>query len=244
VPQIIAWIIVISGLAGVLAFFFITLAPRTDFDGVWRYRGLFVSGWLQTTGLSLLSLIGALLVAPLWCAARQSGFAALRWLTAAGTELLRGMPFLVLVLLGYYVLADAVGLENRVVAGTILLAIYHSAYLGELLRGGLDSVSRTQWESARAAGFDERQSFYYIILPQALRRVMPGLAGQTLNLVKDSALLSAIGVMELTKQSQIVSTLTYSSFEAYLPLATGYFIITIPLALLARKWERSLSHDS
>lgn len=240
--QAFAWAIVLLASGGLCALVFSRLAPRSDFSGVWEYRILFRDGWLLTLGISSAALLLACLAAPLWAALRLAPLAATRWFATATIGLLRGTPFLVLLLVGFYVVADAVGLENRLLVGIGMLALYHGAYLGEMLRGGIESVGRTQWEAARAVGFDTRLAFRHIILPQALRRVLPGLAGQSITLVKDSALLSVIGVMELTKQAQSASTLTFSTFEAYLPMAAGYLLLTLPLAVLAARLERRFSH--
>lgn len=242
--QFAVWGLALGVVAAPVAMVWQRLGGRLDFSGIWAYRALFLQGWWWTVGISAAGLAGALALAPLWCAARRSCWHGLRVISTALTELIRGTPFLVIVLIGYYVLADALGVGNRVAAGVALLSIYGSAYLGEMLRGGLDSVARTQWEAARAVGFTDRQAFRWVILPQALRRILPGVAGQALILVKDSALLSAIGVMELTKQTQIASALTYSSFEAFFPLAAGYLVITLPLAALARNLERKVAHEA
>lgn len=162
-------------------------------------------------------------------------------LALSATELLRGTPLLVQLLLGFYVLADALGWDSRITVGIGLLALHSSVYLGEMLRGGIQSVAATQREAALAVGFNRRQACRFVILPQALRRVLPGMAGQSVNLVKDSSLLSVIGVMEFTKQAQTAGSLTYSSFEAYLPLAVGYLILTLPLSLWTRALERRLA---
>lgn len=240
--QALAWFIVLLVCGGLCALVFQRLSPRSDFSGVWEFRVLFRDGWLLTLGVSAASLVLACLTAPLWAALRLAPLAATRWFASATIGLLRGTPFLVLLLVGFYVVADALGLENRLLVGVGMLALYHGAYLGEMLRGGIDSVGRTQWESARAVGFDRKLAFRHVILPQALRRVLPGLAGQSITLVKDSALLSVIGVMELTKQAQSASTLTFSTFEAYLPMAGGYLLLTLPLAALAARLERRFAH--
>lgn len=240
--QALAWGLVLLVCGGLCALVFTRLAPRSDFSGVWAYRILFRDGWLLTLGVSAAALVLSCLAAPLWAALRLAPLAATRWFATATIGLLRGTPFLVLLLVGFYVIADAIGLENRLVVGIGMLALYHGAYLGEMLRGGIESVGRTQWEAARAVGFDRRLAFRHVILPQALRRVLPGLAGQSITLVKDSALLSVIGVMELTKQAQSASTLTFSTFEAYLPMAAGYLLLTLPLAALAARLERRFAH--
>jgi polar amino acid transport system permease protein len=240
--QAVAWLLVLLVTGGLSALVFQRLAPRSDFSGVWEFRQLFVRGWFLTLGVSSAALLCACLAAPLWAAMRLAPLAATRWFAGATIGLLRGTPFLVLLLVGYYVIADALGLENRLIVGVGMLALYHGAYLGEMLRGGIESVGRTQWEAARAVGLDQRLAFRHVILPQALRRVLPGLAGQSITLVKDSALLSVIGVMELTKQAQSASTLTFSTFEAYLPMAGGYLLLTLPLAALAARLERRFAH--
>ncbi|MFM7181096.1 MAG: amino acid ABC transporter permease [Verrucomicrobiales bacterium] len=240
--QALAWVVVLLVTGGLSALVFQRLAPRSDFSGVWEFRQLFVQGWLLTLGVSIAALACACLTAPLWAAMRLAPLSATRWFASATIGLLRGTPFLVLLLVGFYVIADALGLENRLVVGIGMLALYHGAYLGEMLRGGIESVGRTQWEAARAVGLDRHSAFRHVILPQALRRVLPGLAGQSITLVKDSALLSVIGVMELTKQAQSASTLTFSTFEAYLPMAGGYLLLTLPLDALAAHLERRFVH--
>ncbi len=237
-----AWLVVILLLGGLFGVLFLRLAPRMRFDGVWEYRTLFVQGWWATLWLSASALLLSCVTAPVWAALRMLPLSATRVFSSIFIEILRGTPFLVLLLVGFYVVADALGLENRVVVGVGLLALYHGAYLGEMLRGGIESVGRTQWEAARAVGFDSSQAFRLVILPQALRRVLPGLAGQSITLVKDSALLSVVGIMELTKQAQSASTLTFSTFEAYLPMAAGYLVLTLPLAWWARHLEGKMRH--
>ena len=237
---LLAGVVLVVLLGGLGTLVVISLAPRTQFGGVWEYRQLFFTGWLWTLGISAGALVCACFLAPLWAMGGMSRLTAVRWTTRGLTEILRGTPFLVLLLVGFYVIADALGITNRVLAGGFLLALYHSCYLGEMLRGGIESVGRLQWESARAVGFYDSQAFRLVILPQALRRVLPGLAGQSITLVKDSALLSVVGVMELTKQAQSASSLTFSTFEAYLPMAAGYLILTLPLSFLSRSLERRL----
>lgn len=241
--QAIAWLAVLALLAAALALVFVRLAPRTRFDGIWEYRRLFLDGWLWTLGLSAAGLLLACVMAPLWAFLKLSRFAALRAAASFAVEILRGTPFLVLLLVGFYVVADALGLDNRIGVGVFLLSLYHGAYLGEMLRGGIDSIARTQHDAARAVGFDPIQTFTLIILPQALRRILPGLAGQAITLVKDSALLSVVGIMELTKQAQSASSLTFSTFEAYLPMAAGYLVLTLPLAWMSRELEGRMRHE-
>jgi polar amino acid transport system permease protein len=241
--QGIAWLLVVLAVASVSALLFVRLAPQTDFSGVWQYRRLLWQGWWQTLAVAIGALGLSCVLAVMWCAFSLGPLRALRTLALFATELLRGTPLLVQLLLGFYVLANALGWDNRLAVGITLLALHSSVYLGEMLRGGIESVAATQHEAALAVGFNRAQAYRHVILPQALRRVLPGMAGQSVNLVKDSSLLSVIGVMEFTKQAQTANSLTYSSFEAYLPLALGYLILTVPLSMWARSLEKRLATD-
>jgi polar amino acid transport system permease protein len=125
-----------------------------------------------------------------------------------------------------------------------LLASFAGAYIGEILRGGIESIDRAQIESARAVGFDRWQVYRYVVFPQAIRRVIPALAGQLVSLVKDSSLLSVIGIGELTQEIRIFNAATYNSFEGFIPLAAGYLILTIPISIGARALERRMQYES
>ena len=101
-----------------------------------------------------------------------------------------------------------------------------------------------QWESARAIGLTPWQGYRFVILPQALRQILPPLAGQFASLIKDSSLLSIIGIGEFTLAAQQVNSATYRTLESYLPLALGYLVLTLPVSLLAKGLERRLRHEA
>jgi polar amino acid transport system permease protein len=151
---------------------------------------------------------------------------------------------LVQLLIGFYVVASAVGLENRYVAGVLVLALFAGAYMAEIFRGGLDAIPRAQIDSARAIGLTPTQTLRLVVLPQAVRLVLPAVAGQLVSLVKDSSLLSVIAISEFTLAAQEVNSFTYSTLESYLPLAFGYLALTLPLAALARILERRFRYEA
>jgi polar amino acid transport system permease protein len=162
------------------------------------------------------------------------------------------MPLLTLVLIGYYVvfaqsqvagLLDRFGVGSKLWTGAALLSVFTGAYLSEILRGGLESIPQGQIDSARAVGFDRYQVFRWVVMPQALRRVLPALAGQFVSLVKDSSLLSVIGVQEFTAQARAFNSATYGGIEAFLPLAAGYLLLTLPLAGVAHAMERHFRYQ-
>jgi len=159
-------------------------------------------------------------------------------------EVIRGTPLLVQLLIGFYVIANAVGLENRYVVGVLVLSLFSGAYMAEIFRGGLAAIPTTQRDAARAIGLTPWQSLRFVILPQAIRLVLPPVAGQLVSLIKDSSLLSVIAISEFTLSAQEVNAFTYSTLECYLPLAAGYLLLTLPLSALARWLERRFHYES
>lgn len=235
--------IVAAAFVGLLALACLQVPGDWNWSGVWAYRQKFVQGWLVTLGLSVAALILSVLiglVVALLLAARNP------LVEATGriyVELIRGTPLLVQLLLGFYVVANAVGLENRFVVGTLVLAAFSGAYMAEIFRGGLDAIPKTQRDSARAIGLSRWQAFRLVVLPQAVRLVLPAVAGQLVSLIKDSSLLSVIAISELTLNAQEVNSFTYSTLESYLPLAVGYLLLTLPLSATSRWLEASFRYE-
>jgi len=214
---------------------------------LWKYRVSILQGWWVTLLVSAGALIGSCLVAAALVAGQRSAVKTIRWFTQGFVEIVRGMPLLSLVLIGFYVVLnnltisralDSLGLGGKLFSGILLLSVFTGAYLTEILRGGLDSISQAQLDSARAVGFSRGQVMRYVVFPQALRRVLPALAGQFVSLVKDSSLLCVIGVNEFTYQARAFYAATYLGVEAFLPLAAGYLLLTLPIAAFAHWLER------
>jgi polar amino acid transport system permease protein len=140
-------------------------------------------------------------------------------------------------LIGYYVVANAFGLRGALGAGSFLLAAYGAAYLGEIFRAAVEGVPASQREAARAVGFDRWQTWRQVVLPQAMRRALPATTGQLVTLVKDSSLLSVLGLAELTQQVRMANSASASALEGYLPLLGAYLVMTLPLGWLSRWLE-------
>jgi polar amino acid transport system permease protein len=234
----IALLLLIAVSAGCYAVFQ-NLTYKTNWDAPRQDAPLLWSGWLATLRISAGALILGCLLALGLVAAQLSPFKSLRMAAQAYVELVRGTPFLVQLLLGYYVLAPAVGLDHKPTAAVLLLAIFESAYLAEILRGGVASIEKPQWEAASALGFTTSQTWRYIILPQAIRRILPGLTGQSASLIKDSSLLMVIGVQEFAFQAEQTARNHAAPLEAYIPMALGYVALTLPLSLLSRRLEHA-----
>lgn len=238
--------------AGLCALVFSSLGAQWDWTRPWQYRELLMRGWVSTVILSLGALAGSIVVGVLLLLGQRSPLPALRGACRLFLEFVRDTPLLVQLLVGYFVIfaplmsrsLSSMGWDDKLVIGILLLSLFEGAYLGEILRGGVDSIPHTQWESARAVGFDRIQVYRHVIFPQALRRVLPAIAGQGVSLIKDSSLLSVIGVQEFAYQAKVYTSQTYGGLEAYVPLALGYLLLTAPLAWLAHRLERRFRNET
>lgn len=157
-------------------------------------------------------------------------------------EVMRGLPMLVIILYTQFVVAPLIGAQrNPALAGIIALAIGYGAYLAEVYRAGIQSIERGQAEAARSLGMSAGQTMRFIILPQAFRRVLPPLGNDFIAMLKDSSLLSAIGVNELTQLARIEGARTFDYFRAFNCAAVLYLILTLLLSLGVRALEQRVS---
>ena len=202
------------------------------------------SGWLLTLTLSSISLVLSTAIGLVAALARRSGILLIRYIATTYIECVRGMPLLVLILVLFYVVANALKIDDRFLVGVVVLSLFAGAYIAEIIRAGIESVGASQRESARAIGLTSAQTYRYVVLPQALRQALPPLAGQFASLIKDSSLLSIIGVAEFTYTAQQVNSATYSTLESYLPLAVGYLVLTLPISLFSSLLQRTLRYET
>ena len=165
-------------------------------------------------------------------------------MTLLYVEIVRGTPLLVQILFLFYVVANGLGLDNRLIAGVLILSLFSGAYLAEMIRAGIEAIPASQLESARAIGFTTPQIYRFVIAPQALRQILPALAGQFASLIKDSSLLSIIGLTEFTLAAQQVNSATYRTLESFIPLGVGYLVLTLPISLLSKQLERYLRYET
>ena len=232
-------------LLGLLCFFsFYQLRYNWNWDTVGGYSNFFWRGWLNTLKISSLALILSTVIGFLAALARRSGLLILGAMSRLYVELLRGTPLLVQISFAFYVVADAFHFQNRFAVGVFTLSLFSGAFISEIIRAGIESVGDSQLESARAIGLTRLQTYRYVIFPQAIRVILPALAGMFANLIKDSSLLSVISIEEFTWNAQQVSALTYSNFECYIPLAIGYLILTLPITLWTQWLEKRTRYET
>lgn len=230
--------------------------------------GLLLQGVFTTIRLTCWSAVIAVFLGVWAGMARTSPSLYLRLVGGTYVELCRNMPPLVLVFLCYFFLADqiapAIGLQNalrtapewvKVAAGVLIgridqvdafvtaaftLGLYEGAYVAEIVRGGVSSVGAGQWEAGRALGFPRPQLLLFIIMPQAVRNMIPPLAGQIISTIKDSAIVSVISIQELTFQGMQLMATTYLTMEVWTCVALLYFALTFSCSLAAARLEQRL----
>jgi polar amino acid transport system permease protein len=220
------------------------LAYRLRWASVYQYRAMFLAGWLTTLVISLAALVTSTLVGLFLALAQRTRFLPLRYLSKICIEVARGTPLLVQILIFFYVVADALGVSNRYLVGILTLSFFSGAYIAEIIRAGIESVGKTQLESAKAVGLTRWQTYRHVIFPQALRQTLPPLAGQFVSLVKDSSLLSIISISEFTWNAETVNARTFSTLESYIPLAIGYLVLTLPISIWTRRLEKRHQYET
>jgi len=239
------WSLLLLGLVALgLYATFAVVHYSWNWSAAWEYRAQFAWGWLTTLGISAGAMVISVLLGFTLMLGRRSPWEPVRLFSSGTVEIVRGSPLLVQLLLGYYIVATALHVQSPLVVGTLLLGLFEAAYLAEIFRGAVESIGASQWEAARAVGFNKVQTYRYVIIPQAVRRALPGTTGELVSLIKSSSLLSVIGIEELVQKVRIMNSSSYTALEGYLPLAVAYLIVTLPLSWWARRLERRFAYET
>lgn len=197
-------------------------------------EGLVVT--FQITAASLMLALGFGLVAAIM---RLSGSIAARGVARGYLELIRNTPLLVQLFFIYFVLSPV--FEISAFASAVLaLSLFEGAYASEIFRAGILSIHRNQWEAAFSLGLGTWRTYRLVILPQAVRHVLPPLTSQVISLVKDSALVSTIAIYDLTMQGQAIVSETYLVFEIWFTVAAVYLAVTLSLSLIVAFLQRRM----
>ena len=208
-----------------------------DWSVIREYLPVLMHGVVLTLRLSVLSTGVAIIVGLFAGLCRISKNPVVSFLAAAYVEFLRGIPLLVFLMFIYFGLGSFVELGSKV-AAVLGLGIFSGAFVAEIVRAGIQSIPRGQMEAARSSGMTYFQAMRLIILPQALRRILPPLAGQFIFLIKDSSLVSVISEYELTLQARNAIIASFRSFELWTFTAFLYFAMTFTLSQVFRAFER------
>ncbi|GEK33290.1 amino acid ABC transporter permease [Kurthia sibirica] len=206
---------------------------------IWDNYDILLEGALLTLEISAISLLLSLPIGLIFGFGRISKNKVILFLSSAYIEIMRGVPLLVLLMWIY------LGLGRMFDVGSfwgsiISLALFEGAFLAEIFRAGVQGVPKGQLEAARSAGMSQFQAMRYIILPQAIRRILPPVASQFIILIKDTSLVSTIAGVDLTLKAKNLVSSTFLPMEIWTAVATLYFIITFSLSLLIRFMEKRM----
>ncbi|WP_026105117.1 amino acid ABC transporter permease [Halalkalibacterium ligniniphilum] len=167
----------------------------------------------------------------------------LRFLADAYTSVFRGTPLIVQLMIIYFA-PPQFGIDiNAYTAGVLAFSLNSAAYVSEIIRAGIQAVDKGQREAAEALGIPARPMMLKIILPQALKNILPALFNEFINLTKESAIVSVIGVMDLMRRAQVVNAQIFRSFEALLFVALIYYVLVMILTIIGRMLERRLKRS-
>jgi polar amino acid transport system permease protein len=212
-----------------------------DFSFLGRYAGYFVSGAGVTLYLSFFTVLFGTLLGLFISLMKLSSVRVLRWLATGYVEFIRGTPLLVQVLVIFYAIPIFTPWDlPDMVAGILALSINSAAYIAEIFRAGIENIDKGQTEAARSLGMSKSLTMRLIIIPQAIKNILPALGNEFIVVVKESSIVMFIGISELMYNAQIVKSKTFLAFEPFFVAALVYFIITFTLSRLLRRFERRL----
>ncbi|MBB3127943.1 polar amino acid transport system permease protein/polar amino acid transport system substrate-binding protein [Paenibacillus rhizosphaerae] len=213
------------------------------FSVFWDYRTYFATGIQYTLLLAAIGVICGFVLGIIISLMRMSRFWLPRLIGSVWVEILRGTPMVVQLFIIHYGLV-AFGIKlTPIESGAITLSINSSAYLAEVFRAGIQGVDRGQSEAARSLGMTRSMTMRYIVLPQAVKSVLPAIGNEFITIIKESSIVSFIGVADLMYQSQAVQGITYDYLSPLLVIAAIYFIMTFTLSKLLGAFERRLNTD-
>jgi len=200
------------------------------------YAGPLWEGLMVTLRISGVSLVLAFLIGLTTALFRLSHSFVAQIIARFYLETIRNTPLLIQLFFIYFVLGPVLGI-NRMTSAILALSLFEGAYASEIFRAGIVSIGRGQWEAAYSLGLSTFDTYYCIILPQAIRRILPPLTSQAISLIKDSALVSTIAIYDLTMQAQAVIAETFLTFELWFTVAAMYLVVTVTLSIIVNYME-------
>ncbi|MGE7765710.1 amino acid ABC transporter permease [Peribacillus sp. NPDC096540] len=200
---------------------------------------MYLVGFKNTIISSLIALVASLILGVLIAIMRIAPIKPLNWLGTAYVEIIRNIPLLIITFFFF------LGLKlSGLYAGTLALTIYTSSFIAEAIRAGILSVPKGQMEAARSSGLTYGQAMRFVILPQAVKIVIPPLGNQFINLVKNSSILAVVAGLDLMYHGDLISSRTFVVFDVYIFVAAFYLILTIPLSLGVGYLEKRLAKSN
>lgn len=203
----------------------------------------FLSALWVTVEVTILSLIFGSILGIIFALFKLSKIKPLQWIANIYISIIRGTPLLVQILFIYFGIPMVFGFTwNLLTAGVVIMSINAGAYMTELIRGGIESVDKGQMEAARSLGLSYGKAMAKVIMPQALRTMLPSIINQFIVTLKDTSLLSVIGLRELTQNTKIIVANNMEAFTMYFIVAVYYWVIVNILTLIANVIEKRTSY--
>ena len=244
---------------------------RFDNESHTWVSGLLMTGFYTTIRLSVWGIVFATIFGVISGIAKTSAIPLFRWLATTYVETMRNLPPLVIIFIAYFFVGDQLlyplGLNDwadtlspasqnvltivfakpsqltSFLAALMTLAIFEGAYITEIVRAGIESIARGQWEASHSLGLTRYQQMRHIILPQTFQRIMPPLAGQFISLIKDSSIVSVISIQELCFQGIEIMTGTLHTIEIWIVVTLLYLTLTLPCSLIVEQLETRMARS-
>lgn len=216
-----------------------------------RYSNFFLEGVRNTLIIAFFTVLLGTILGTVMAMARMSRIKPLKWIATAYIEFFRGTPLMVQLMFIFYGL-PMIGVSfpevsfipdfDRFAAGIVAMSLNSCAYVAEIIRSGIQAVDKGQMEAARSLGFRHKQAMALVILPQAVRNILPALGNEFVTIIKESSIVSVIGIADLMYRAKGVIAKTYNSLECLAVAAIIYFILTFVGGRLISLMERKMSH--
>ncbi len=217
-----------------------------------KYGSFFLDGVQNTLILSFFSVLLGSLAGTVMGMMRMSKSPLLRWPASAYIEFIRGTPLMIQIMFLWYGLPElgitfpeifGIDGSDRMFAGIIAVAINSCAYVAEIVRAGIQAVDKGQMEAARAMGFSHTKSMILVVLPQAIKNILPAIGNEFITVIKETSVVSVIGIADLTFRAGDVRSITWRNLETLAIAAVIYFILTFTTSKLVGKAERRMNYD-
>lgn len=216
-----------------------------------RYSSFFTEGIVNTLIIAAFSVLLGTLLGTVMATMRMGRIAPLRWLAVAYIEFIRGTPLMVQLMFIFYGL-PMIGIKipdiswipnfSRFAAGIVAMSMNSCAYVAEIIRSGIQAVDIGQTEAARSVGFSSGEAMRLVVLPQAVKNILPALGNEFVTVIKESSIVSVIGIADLMFRTNDIIALSYRSLECLAVAAVLYFIMTFVSSRLISLAERRMSH--
>lgn len=215
----------------------------SDWEMIWQYRSTFLLGLGNTLKTAFFGVLLSFILGIIVGLMATSSKKLLRMISRIYVEIIQNTPILLQMCFLYYALAFSNHSLNIIVTGILALGIYHGAYMAEVIRAGIESIPKGQFEAAESQGFGYIGRMYFIILPQSIKIILPPMVNQIVNLIKNTSCLYIVGGADLISltYSFVTGATTGGAYApAYLLSGLLFFIICFPLSTIASKWENAL----